>query len=593
MPIGRIDQKGESTNVQPVLANLIAEGIAVLHSVDGRRGLLLWSFVCLLFYLCHRCRLMHVRRSKQDLSEQLKALKAKLASLEQQLHRATDENRLLRTVLMQMDAAKAAEVVLRNYVPDPRTGFGAVVQIIGDEQHVLFSRGLSEESTGHFRIPDDLIERLCEQGFALLEGPAVYDNGLLHCLAPRDREPVHRLALVSPVIGEPPAHAFVTSHLLPADGTAEQQRELARRVMQFLSQKLTIERDMEIQQNQLRLTSEMLQLRSVVDRSDESPTEILREYLNRLRVLLHAERIALFLGSPTMDFDGRIVRCGDELPANIMPHWTQHEDLLFMRLRDNERLAALSSMDLKSLGVETLIGSAIVTPVLRDGRRIATLCCTRSRGDVFATPDRDLATWAADDLAKVMMRLLKHFAVVQQAKLDGLTELANRREFDEQIELVCASARESDYPVSLLLLDLDRFKYINDNYGHRAGDDVLRKVAQQLRSRVPEFIRGNDDYLLARYGGEELAVLLANVRESGAHRIAETLRTAIESLEIGYGEQSFRVTVSIGVATFPDHAETVEELITHADSALYTAKECGRNRVVVSTDLSHSSIFAL
>lgn len=576
-----------------VLATFLSDWLLVLQTADGQRGLLLWSFVCLVFYAYHRYTLLHLRKSKRELTEQLETADNRMESLEQEFHCANDENRLLRTILMQMDAKKAAEVLLRNYLPDAKTGFGAIVQITGDEQHVIFSRGISDDTVESFRLPDETLEQLCQRGFLTLDGPALYDSDVLRGIATEDRSSIHRLAMASPMIGEPPTCVFVTSHLLPGGGTPEQQRELARRVTQFLDCKLTAERDIEIQQNQLRLTTEMLQLRSVADRPDEAPTEIIREYLNRLRCLLHAEQMALFLGTQAIGVDTRIIRCGDELSPAIGPHWREREQTLFEAMRDRDRLATLTNAELKECSVDTLIGSALVTPIIRDGRRIATLCCTRSNSEPFAGPERDLATWAADDLAKVMLRLLKHFAVVQQAKLDGLTELANRREFDEQIERICGSAVNSGQPVSLLLLDLDRFKRINDTYGHRAGDDVLRRVAQQLRARVPEMVRGHDDYLLARYGGEELAVLLANVPEIGAHRIAEVLRNAVESLDLSYGEKTFRVTVSIGVATFPDQAETVEELITHADSALYTAKECGRNRVVVSTDLSQSSIFAM
>ena len=174
--------------------------------------------------------------------------------------------------------------------------------------------------------------------------------------------------------------------------------------------------------------------------------------------------------------------------------------------------------------------------------------------------------------------------VLAQAREDGLTELANRREFDRQLlrEVEAVHAREFD-ECSLLLLDLDRFKKINDEFGHQAGDEVLRVTARVLKDRISR-IRSSDRALLARYGGEEMALILPAFSMPGALRIAEQIREAIEQTVFRHERHALRATVSIGVASYPEHAETVEALIASADAGLYKAKRSGRNETVLATE---------
>lgn len=167
---------------------------------------------------------------------------------------------------------------------------------------------------------------------------------------------------------------------------------------------------------------------------------------------------------------------------------------------------------------------------------------------------------------------LEHLSVT-----DGLTGLANRRRFDQELARVWRKAAREGGTVSLALLDIDRFKPFNDGLGHDAGDACLRQVAETLR----DTLRRPGD-LLARYGGEELACILDNTDADGAHHVAEQLRTAVEALAIAHPDGGI-VTASIGVATLPadGHADA-DVLIKAADQALYAAKNAGRNRVVVA-----------
>lgn len=181
-------------------------------------------------------------------------------------------------------------------------------------------------------------------------------------------------------------------------------------------------------------------------------------------------------------------------------------------------------------------------------------------------------------------RLCRELAVANQelkrlAHCDSLTGLANRRRFDQYLEQVWQGMMEKQQPLSLILCDVDFFKLFNDAYGHPAGDECLRDVAQAIRQTVK---RSSD--LVARYGGEEMAVVLPNTDAMGAFSLAQTIGDRIAGLQLPHeaSKVSKYVTVSLGVACHVPHANlTCELLIADADAALYEAKRTGRNRAIL------------
>jgi len=197
---------------------------------------------------------------------------------------------------------------------------------------------------------------------------------------------------------------------------------------------------------------------------------------------------------------------------------------------------------------------------------------------------------AADYIAKpfnetvVMARVAMHLQMVRQrrmlehlAHVDGLTELANRRRFDEVYEAEWQRSRRSGRPLSLALLDIDAFKQYNDHYGHPAGDRVLRAVARTTASGL----RRPAD-LAARYGGEEMVLLLPDTEAAQAQQVVSCICAAIIDLQIPHEASSVApvLTVSAGGATLNGGgAETGAELFAVADALLYQAKKAGRNRI--------------
>jgi diguanylate cyclase (GGDEF)-like protein len=161
---------------------------------------------------------------------------------------------------------------------------------------------------------------------------------------------------------------------------------------------------------------------------------------------------------------------------------------------------------------------------------------------------------------------------------DGLTQLKNRSYFDKVMEAETNKATRGNYPVALIIIDIDHFKKVNDTYGHLAGDECLRHVANILRAHVK---RISD--VIARYGGEEFAVVLPDTECDEALLLAEEIRKAVATSPVSFARQVISLTLSCGIAsTIPQSRRSVEELISHADEALYRAKENGRNRCLIN-----------
>ncbi|MFD1743869.1 PleD family two-component system response regulator [Rhizobium helianthi] len=166
---------------------------------------------------------------------------------------------------------------------------------------------------------------------------------------------------------------------------------------------------------------------------------------------------------------------------------------------------------------------------------------------------------------------------IELAVTDGLTGLHNRRYLDNHLKTLFNRAAARGRPLSVCITDIDRFKSVNDTYGHDVGDEVLREFARRIRSTV----RGAD--LACRYGGEEFVVVMPDTDASAAAAIAERLRGMIEAIPFTLpGGAQLHITASLGIATFCEGMETPEQLMKSADKALYEAKNSGRNRVVAA-----------
>ncbi|HVS27178.1 MAG TPA: EAL domain-containing protein [Burkholderiales bacterium] len=161
--------------------------------------------------------------------------------------------------------------------------------------------------------------------------------------------------------------------------------------------------------------------------------------------------------------------------------------------------------------------------------------------------------------------------IIYLAERDALTGLYNRHRFQEELTRMLADAGRRNSAMGLLFFDLDEFKVINDTYGHRAGDSVLIRVAAEVGTQV----RRNE--IFSRLGGDEFAILVPDVREDELQVLAERVVHSIPQIPFHFEGHNLRLTTSLGIAVFPDHAQNAEELIAHADAAMYQAKEAGKN----------------
>jgi diguanylate cyclase (GGDEF)-like protein len=167
-----------------------------------------------------------------------------------------------------------------------------------------------------------------------------------------------------------------------------------------------------------------------------------------------------------------------------------------------------------------------------------------------------------------------HEEIYRLMTVDGLTQIFNRRYFNEALEREVNRAKRYDRALSLLTFDIDHFKKVNDTYGHLAGDSMLRIIAAAVKSRL----RRED--IFARTGGEEFAVLLPEVPIDGARITAEKVRAVVEATPVKHDQDTLRCTVSVGVAALSRDDASPEDLYKRTDERLYEAKQAGRNRVV-------------
>jgi len=212
-----------------------------------------------------------------------------------------------------------------------------------------------------------------------------------------------------------------------------------------------------------------------------------------------------------------------------------------------------------------------VVPLIFHGRFMGTLLVSSDDEERTWEENELLLLHTVADQVTVAVNQAHLFAQIQQQALtDGLTGCYNRRSFEMQLERDLHLATRLRQPLSLIMLDVDNFKSVNDSSGHDAGDLALCKLAECLRAEL----RGVDS--AARFGGDEFAVILPQADIEGAVMVAERLRTRISQTDVeGYG----LISASFGIATFPDHASSRDTLVVAADRALYSAKHGGRNRV--------------
>jgi diguanylate cyclase (GGDEF)-like protein len=282
---------------------------------------------------------------------------------------------------------------------------------------------------------------------------------------------------------------------------------------------------------------------------------------------------------------------GQPVPASeIMRHWTDQNRVsrsYHLRQRSPadlgayEELAASASRRTQS---HSWLSHEILWIPLQSGDRLVG-CLTVGDPRSGLSPKRETirALEIFANQAVTAIEIARSYTDArEQSVRDGLTGVYNHRHFQESLQKEIGRAERQNRPLTVLMLDIDDFKAVNDRYGHPVGDAILQRIVAEIRSEI----RGDMD-LLARYGGEEFSVILPETPPGQAADVAERIRRRIDErlFRPPESDEIVRVTVSIGLATFPSDAGTKRELIERADAALYRAKRGGKNAVAVSSEM--------
>lgn len=219
--------------------------------------------------------------------------------------------------------------------------------------------------------------------------------------------------------------------------------------------------------------------------------------------------------------------------------------------------------------------STLSIPLMARGETIAVLTLDSPRQDAFSDDMRQVLDIVENPASVVVDNARLHEGTKRLAITDGLTRLYNHRHFYELLEHEFLRAKRYQTQLSMIMIDIDFFKKVNDTYGHQAGDDILMEMSKLAQRQVREVD------LLARYGGEEFAVLMPQTGLAKAAIVAERIRESVESNEFRTSGEVIRMTISLGVSSYPEcSVENQTELVQMADAAMYEAKKTGKNRVV-------------
>lgn len=324
----------------------------------------------------------------------------------------------------------------------------------------------------------------------------------------------------------------------------------------------------EIRGRTVKLRGVVYRISAMRDVSYLKATEMeLRETLYELKIIFENSKVGMmFLQG------GRILKRANQALTEILGYDSPAE-MIGLGMRDLH----LSERRFHEFGeqfyytLETSSQACVEYQLRRkDGKPV---WCSLSGNAVDENVPPDLnrgVLWTVEDIS---LRKRAEEKLILLATTDGLTKALNRREFFHQVELILQGEKRNPVGPSMLMIDLDNFKKINDSYGHEAGDKVLKFFSDICRS----VIRDND--LFARLGGEEFAIFLPSTDLVGGIAVAERLRKKFGGSEVDIFERTIRCTASIGVATVNSRVSGLENLLRMADMALYDAKSSGRNRV--------------
>lgn len=350
------------------------------------------------------------------------------------------------------------------------------------------------------------------------------------------------------------------------------ERRLAEQEIEIANEKLiSWVNDLERRNLEANLLRQMGDLLQVSNERDEYYT-IIKEYVPQL---FPGTSGALFITSNSQSNVEAMTVWGDDLQSEMS--FAPGECWAMRRGRIYQGKSSSPGLNCRHIK-KPFVGRYIEIPMVASGEMIGVLHIEEREETLPLETIQDLAHSLAEHLSLSLSNLKLRETLRTQSIRDALTGLFNRRYMEESLTREIPRATRKNTPVGIIMLDIDHFRDFNDTYGHDAGDVVLREIGAKLQSQV----RGED--ITCRYGGEEFILILPEANQEVTVQRAERIREAIKSIRVEYRRQPLGViSISLGVAIFPEHSSTVEGILKKADEALYHAKHNGRDRVEVAS----------
>ncbi len=280
--------------------------------------------------------------------------------------------------------------------------------------------------------------------------------------------------------------------------------------------------------------------------------------------------VAKAIGEDTIALEGEVIGDNGSLASSVQKN---RHYLPYKGVFDPKQQVIFSKKTQKVFG---RMRSVLVLPLIAGEEMLGTLTLATAAPTAYTDNIRTTIQVMINQLGTALQNAMMVKHLEEMATTDGLTSLPNRRIFQEELNRQTAQSTRFNTETSVILCDVDKFKNVNDTFGHPVGDQVLKAFGDILRRNV---VRDTD--LPARYGGEEFTVICAGTGTSGAVKLAEKIRRDLEGQVFHTDKGDLRCTTSMGVATLPIHARSQDDLLKRADAALYAAKEGGRNQVRV------------
>ncbi|MDG2388877.1 MAG: GGDEF domain-containing protein [Planctomycetaceae bacterium] len=535
--------------------------------------------ICLMQYLLHADRMERLRKKMAGDARKLLGLQNEVSSLQKDRAQIRFEHQIFEEFIAQPNFDEAMKLLLTRFIPRPAKGFGAWLEKRDDVFIWSHFRGLSSQELLSIPLSKDWFREFDHREFQILDESDVKHSFLYNYIPSADRRRLKQLFVFPVRHNHEITGLLITTSLYPAGMALERRLSLALRILNGLEGHFHHSQELRLQQNQLKTTREVLELRDISDRHGSSVRELVDEYLSCLIRQIGMDRAFVAFSREEHYREVRsIQRVGSKPNDQQREDWDTDEKHLIKIAAHRGRSMVLDPDELDIYGLSEPLRHVIIIPLSPREGSYGMMCLMRHQTKPLSEAERRHTEWAGEYLSEILRRTLDQATMEMLATCDSLTGLLNRRMFEEKLDAELVKAKARSTPCSLLMIDLDHFKSINDTFGHQMGDEVLRRVAEVLKKTLDE-AESVPKVLVARYGGEEMAAILPRLGTQEAARVAESVRSSIESLELEFRGIACPVTSSIGVATYPDQASRAEEVIEHADKALYRAKAKRRNQV--------------